>query len=299
MVADGVWPELRRVPGADLPAASELPAFDASGVATAARLPYGIDVDSAKPVEDVAALAAAGRPLLLVHEGADRDTGAAERSGGGRRAGGDLYGGGRTARPGPRHPSRGVPAAPARLPRGGDRHAGGTVSGDEALAEVGGLGRKRANEQDPPLRRFALLEAPGPVGLVANAAAPWASFWRSCGVAPAGRRLNPGQVTIPATTSLGSPQRGWERRQEGSRSSSVIVDCHGVRMIGGGGRSGAESSRGHCPVGIARRAPAATDDGPPGLRAERAGTSERPECLSVWPMQCRSTALPCPRLEPG
>ena len=74
VVADGVWPDLRELLEAELPRAGGLPAFYAPGVSQAARLLYGIDIDAAKPIDDVAALASTGRPMLLIHEAEDRYT---------------------------------------------------------------------------------------------------------------------------------------------------------------------------------------------------------------------------------
>jgi pimeloyl-ACP methyl ester carboxylesterase len=78
VVADGVWPELTEVLDDELPDESDLPAFYNPGIYLAVRLLYGADVYGSNPIEDVRTLAAAGRPLFLIHEAEDSHTDAAE-----------------------------------------------------------------------------------------------------------------------------------------------------------------------------------------------------------------------------
>jgi pimeloyl-ACP methyl ester carboxylesterase len=78
VVADGVWPELKEVLDDELPDESDLPAFYNPGIYLGVRLSYGADVYDSNPIEDVRTLAAAGRPLFLIHEANDKHTDADE-----------------------------------------------------------------------------------------------------------------------------------------------------------------------------------------------------------------------------
>ncbi len=67
VIADGAWPDLRELLDGELPEASGLPALYNPGIVLALRLRYGVDVDEAVPEDDVATLAAANFPILLIH----------------------------------------------------------------------------------------------------------------------------------------------------------------------------------------------------------------------------------------
>lgn len=77
-IADGVWPDLRALLGAQITKQSPLPAFYTPGVVRVVHLLYGVDVAAAKPVADVATLSARRHPLLLIHEAEDAYTSPAQ-----------------------------------------------------------------------------------------------------------------------------------------------------------------------------------------------------------------------------
>ncbi len=74
VVADGVWPDLKDLLDDELPAESDLPALYNPGIYLAVRLLYDADISDADPIDDVTTLAAAGRPLFLIHEADDKHT---------------------------------------------------------------------------------------------------------------------------------------------------------------------------------------------------------------------------------
>lgn len=74
VIADGAWPDLRELLNGELPDASGLPALYNPGIVLALRIRYGVNVDEAVPADDVATLAAADFPLLLIHGTADAYT---------------------------------------------------------------------------------------------------------------------------------------------------------------------------------------------------------------------------------
>jgi pimeloyl-ACP methyl ester carboxylesterase len=74
IVADGAWPSLRELLDQEIARQSPLPSFYNPGIYLAGRLLYGIDVDASRPIDDVAAIARANRPLLLIHSTEDEYT---------------------------------------------------------------------------------------------------------------------------------------------------------------------------------------------------------------------------------
>lgn len=74
VVADGAWPDLRELLDAELPRQSPLPSFYNPGIYLMARLVYDFDVNDESAEDDVATMAAAQRPMLLIHGTEDRYT---------------------------------------------------------------------------------------------------------------------------------------------------------------------------------------------------------------------------------
>jgi uncharacterized protein len=70
VIADGAWPSQRELLDREIPKNSPLPGFYHPGIYLVGRALYGFDVNVSRPVDDVRALSAANRPLLLIH-GAD------------------------------------------------------------------------------------------------------------------------------------------------------------------------------------------------------------------------------------
>lgn len=81
VVADGAWPDLRELLDAELPRQSPLPSFYNPGIYLMGRLVYDFDVNDQSAEDDVAALAAAQRHMLLIHGTEDRYTSVEQAAG--------------------------------------------------------------------------------------------------------------------------------------------------------------------------------------------------------------------------
>lgn len=76
VVADGAWPDTRSLLERELPSQSKLPGFFTPPTLFMARVMYGIDMASVRPIDTIGSIAP--RPILLIHGTKDRYTSVAE-----------------------------------------------------------------------------------------------------------------------------------------------------------------------------------------------------------------------------